>query len=397
MRTMSDREHGQHAEPQPPRGREASASTLTMRSLWRALPSRSRLDQAIAERDRARVERDSLRRALKAARDQRDAAREAVRGAEAQRDLAREDLRNIQSTYDALRDEVISARAEGAAAHESLLSLLREQETTLLREQETTRRTLERSHGEAEEARSERDTQLLASAVDMAREIREMRALEVAMDRRIRFLHRELITDLQAMHQLLDRYRPEARLPAVAGWALSPSGLLALVDLIETRNAVSVVECGSGTSTLWIGYALKRLGRGRVTAIDHLPEYADRTRAIVAAHGLSEFVDVRLAPLSPRQTPRGEFPWYSFHPADVIAPIDVLLVDGPPQSTGRHARYPALPLLLEHLAPRAAIVVDDADRHDETEMLGYWTEEVPRLRRIETAGPGIEVLELEPE
>jgi predicted O-methyltransferase YrrM len=201
------------------------------------------------------------------------------------------------------------------------------------------------------------------------------------------------MTDIQALQQLMSRYAPEARLPPVAGWALSPAGLLALTDIIEKRGARSVVECGSGTSTLWIAYALKRLGRGHLIALDHLSEYASKTRAVVAAHGLSDFVEVRDAPLVPRDTVRGEFSWYSFDAADLRQPVDVLLIDGPPGTTGKHARYPALSVFVDHLAPGAIIVADDVDRRDEREMLEFWLREEPRLRRQESPGAGVEVLE----
>lgn len=214
-------------------------------------------------------------------------------------------------------------------------------------------------------------------------------------DRHMRFMPRELLTDIQALIQLIGRYEPEARLPAVAGWALSPAGLLALAELIITCDARTVVECGSGTSTIWMGYALKRLGRGRLIALDHLPEYADKTRRSVAAHGLQDFVDVRIAPLAALTTVRGEFSWYSLDALQDIESIEVLLVDGPPGATGPHARYPALGAVVEKLAQGAMIVVDDVDRTDEQEMVNYWLAEEPGLSRVESPGHGIEVLQFQ--
>lgn len=311
---------------------------------------------ARSERDQARSERDAARRGLKAARSERDAALESLARAQAERDAALQSL------------------------------------TTALEERDLFGEALLRRVADSERASAERDSGLLRKSEELINEVREMRAMQRAADRRAGQLHRQLMTDIQALQQLLTRYSPEARLPPVAGWALSPSGLLAVADLIETTGARTVVECGSGTSTLWIGYALKRLGRGRVIALDHLPEYAEKTRAIVAAHGLEEFVDVRLAPLAPRQTPRGEFSWYTFDTAELTEQIDVLLVDGPPQATGRHARYPALPVFVSKLAAGAVVVADDTDRPDEAEMLEFWLAEEPRLTRAESPGSGIEVL-----
>ncbi|WP_051172732.1 class I SAM-dependent methyltransferase [Microbacterium indicum] len=213
-----------------------------------------------------------------------------------------------------------------------------------------------------------------------------------AVQRTLKFMPRELLTDTQAMYQLMQRYRPMATLPNIAGWALSPTGLLALTDIVVKSQATTVVECGSGTSTLWLAYAMRSLGRGKVTAIDHLPEYVERTRAIIREHDLEDYAEVVHAPIVERSTPRGDYPWYGFTLDEIDGAIDVLLVDGPPQSTGSHARYPAIPAFAPRLARGAWLVADDVDRADEQEMIEWWLEEEPRLSRDSTPGPGLEIL-----
>ncbi|WP_454167394.1 class I SAM-dependent methyltransferase [Microbacterium lacticum] len=212
------------------------------------------------------------------------------------------------------------------------------------------------------------------------------------VDRRIDRLPALLLTEMQAMQQLFQRFSPRATLPLIAGWALSPRGLLTLTDLIADTDAHLVLECGSGTSTLWMAYALQRKGGGKAIALDHLPEYADRTRAMIHAHGLDDFADVRLSPLVPRATPRGEFLWYDFDADSLAGPIEVLLVDGPPGDTGPHARYPALPVLVDHLAVGAHVLMDDVNRRDEREVLDIWLSEVPGLSRLVPPGMGLELL-----
>ena len=309
----------------------------------------TRTRQAIAERDLARSERDAARKALKAARAERDAAR-------AERDAAREALAAARADAIATRElarEVMSAAdAEREARLETLMKTLLDQ---------TRRATRYAKEAEAQ----------------------------------VRLLHRELLTDIQALDQLLNRYSPEATLPPIAGWALSPVGLLALTDVIETRKARTVLECGSGTSTLWMAYALKHIGHGQVIALEHLPEYAENTRDVIRVHSLSDFAEVRDAPLVPHETSRGQFLWYGVDASDLPGPIDVLLVDGPPGGTGRHARYPAISVLRDRLAPNAVIVADDTERDDEREILEFWEQDEPRLRRVDTPGPGITVLALD--
>ena len=187
----------------------------------------------------------------------------------------------------------------------------------------------------------------------------------------LRMMSRDSLTQTQALLQLHDQFAPTAPLPAVAGWAMEPTALVELVNLIARLRPQLVVECGSGTSTLWIAYALRRNGSGRVVSLDHKAEYAAASSRVIADHGLTEWAQVQHAPLTPTSTPRGDMPWYS---ADLtgLDGIELLLVDGPPQATGELARYPALPVLADRLAPGAHILFDDADRPGEVAALDAW-------------------------
>ena len=57
----------------------------------------------------------------------------------------------------------------------------------------------------------------------------------------------------------------------------------------------------------------------------------------------------------------------------------MLVIDGPPETTGPLARYPAGPLLFPRLKPGASIFIDDAHRHDEKEAVARWLRERPDL------------------
>ncbi len=208
---------------------------------------------------------------------------------------------------------------------------------------------------------------LLTDEAERARKHRQ------SMRSRLRAMSRDSLTQNQALLQLHGQFAPNAPLPAVAGWAMEPTALVELVNLISRLRPQLVVECGSGTSTLWIAYALRRNGSGRVVALDHDAEYAAASNRVIAEHGLSDWAQVQHAPLAPTSTPRGDMPWYS---ADLtgLAGIELLIVDGPPQATGELARYPALPVLADRLAPGAHILFDDADRPGEVAALDTWRE-----------------------
>ncbi len=190
----------------------------------------------------------------------------------------------------------------------------------------------------------------------------------------------KLLTQVQALEQIRDKFHVPGPLPDVGGWALDPTGLLWLIDEIERRRPAYVVECGSGTSTFWIAIALRQNGQGQVVSLEHHRKFAERTRSVLARHGLTDVAEIRHAPLVATQTPRGNFRWYDIDP-EHIGPIDLLVVDGPPGTMGPLARYPALPSLHRALTPGACILVDDMHRVDEKEAVKHWLEEIPKLRR----------------
>lgn len=186
---------------------------------------------------------------------------------------------------------------------------------------------------------------------------------------------------LVALHTLLEPRRP---LPPFSGWAASAELAATLVGLVLERKPQRVLELGSGASSVVIGYALERVGGGRLLSLDHDADYGRQTSDRLERHGLSAHVEVRHAPLVPQQIDGRERPWYDLSNAalDTFAGaggIDLVVVDGPPRESDPEARYPALPLLLDHLAPDAVIVLDDALRDEEQAALRRWTAEVPGL------------------
>lgn len=167
-------------------------------------------------------------------------------------------------------------------------------------------------------------------------------------------------------------------MPASRGWAASPDILLHLVSLVGQTRPATVVDLGSGATTIWMGTAMRHYGvDGRIISIDHDEKFAAITRESVLAHGLAKFVDVRHAPLVEMDLAGERWPWYDQAAFADVERVDLLVVDGPPGVLRDHARYPALPVLAARLAPHARVVVDDYARSDETEMVRRWQSEFP--------------------
>lgn len=195
-------------------------------------------------------------------------------------------------------------------------------------------------------------------------------------DRLLRAQSREF----EALLQLFRGFEPRAPMPSSGDFALNPTDLLDLLHLVRHRRPKLVLELGSGTSSVWLAYALEAHG-GRLVSVDHDPQYAAKTRAALAAHGLDGVAEVRDAPLQPVTVDGTTYRWYDRAAFADLSDVDLLLVDGPPEATGPGARYPALPTLEHRLADTATVILDDANRRHESEALRRWTETVAGLAR----------------
>jgi predicted O-methyltransferase YrrM len=209
--------------------------------------------------------------------------------------------------------------------------------------------------------------------------------------RDLRAATRQVGRDIEASLYLKDVITPRSLLPATGSSALDPRSLAHLLEVIRREEPTCVVELGSGTSTVWLGYALEGSG-ARIVSLEHDPGYAEVTRTELRRHGLEHVVDLRLAPLEPLDLGDGDRTWYSRAAVQDLQHIDVLFVDGPPGSTGPLARWPAVPALGDRLRPGAVVVLDDADRPGEKEAIERWTAEVPGLTREEVGRSRLAVL-----
>jgi predicted O-methyltransferase YrrM len=178
----------------------------------------------------------------------------------------------------------------------------------------------------------------------------------------------------QALFSLSSMLETRKPLPPLTGWAATPELAAWVVALIRETEPRTVVELGSGASTVLIAYALEQQGGGRVVSLDHDAAYAEQTRARLRLHGLNDVAEVLDAPLRPLTLNGEARTWYDVGSLALPDTIDLLLVDGPPHASERQARYPALPVLADRLSDRAVIVLDDADRADERAIVAAWCE-----------------------
>lgn len=185
---------------------------------------------------------------------------------------------------------------------------------------------------------------------------------------------------LEAYVQLQRLVPLSAPMPRAGTWAASEDFLLWLVGHVLHAEPRTIVDLGSGQSSVWMAAALRQAGvPGRVVAVDHDEVYAEQTRQLAREHGVSRWLEVRLAPLVPVTVEGRTSEWYDPSVFEDLEHIDVLSVDGPPGAGREQARWPALPVLKDRLAPGARVVLDDLIRRDEQEIVADWTQRYPQI------------------
>ncbi|HEX4058953.1 MAG TPA: class I SAM-dependent methyltransferase [Galbitalea sp.] len=187
-------------------------------------------------------------------------------------------------------------------------------------------------------------------------------------------LRRSTARDVSALLALYAAVPIEGEVPSPGGWAATPQTLLALVTMVRSLpDGARVVECGSGTSSVWLGLAAKQQNRGiRVVSLDHNEQYFAATADALRRNGIDDVVDLRLAPLEPQVVDGVEFEWYAPSRTADLRDISLLFVDGPPARSGKDARYPAFPYFRTNLVDGAIVVLDDTTRKTEIAIVDKW-------------------------
>jgi predicted O-methyltransferase YrrM len=135
-----------------------------------------------------------------------------------------------------------------------------------------------------------------------------------------------------------------------------------------------ILEMGTGFSSIVAGYSLKLNRKGRLLSLENEASFAVQSGQLIEKHGLGKFVRVLHAPLREVVIGNQNYRWYdtSFLGSLQEHSIDAVFVDGPPGNIQELSRYPALPILFDYLADNVTIIVDDANRTDEKEIIYRW-------------------------
>ena len=208
---------------------------------------------------------------------------------------------------------------------------------------------------------------------------RHLKQFELA-ERRAARGRTHVVSEVSGVIGVYSALNPQIPYPPFGGWSISGDCARRLVELILTNHFDSVIEVGSGLSTLLIAQALEvRGGNGRCIALEHEKSWIDRSNQVLAEHGVSNRAVIVHAPLVDTEIRGENFPWYDLSEVELPDQIGMLFIDGPPKATGTLARYPALPLMIERLGSTSVVLMDDADRPDERAVTERWKAEFPDL------------------
>lgn len=209
---------------------------------------------------------------------------------------------------------------------------------------------------------------------------------EFNLQRYLYYLSYQIPREIEAMDQMVKSLQPVSRVPLLGGWAISPTGTLDIVNVITRQRPETVVECGSGTSTLWMAMAVRDNGCGHIYSLEHDPAFADETRAFLAEHRLSEYVTVIDAPIVEHDDSVSSVEWYDIREIRDLDRVDLLVIDGPPEALGS-LRGGAMTLLSDRLSDGAHVFLDDVNRRAEKQLVQRWLNYYPQLQSQKSSTP----------
>jgi len=181
-------------------------------------------------------------------------------------------------------------------------------------------------------------------------------------------------------------------------WPIEEEFAKYLIYKIITERPVNIVEFGSGTSSLLILKTLEKLGyEYNLTSIDSDESFIEKTKNLLMAEDVYDEKKVKLifAPIKNLKINDSEYKWYDTDKFKFdFEKIDLLFVDGPVGGFCKNARYPAINIMKKYLKTGSVVILHDAKRPDEIEIVEMWKKEnseIKNVYKIETERGGAEI------
>ena len=159
--------------------------------------------------------------------------------------------------------------------------------------------------------------------------------------------------------------------------------LVILINDIVVNKRTSILEFGTGISTVVIANLLKKNGiKACFYSIEGDKSWCDTVNGWLVQNELQDYVNLIYAPLEPIAAEQ-EFttPWYNMVVLEETLGyqlFDMFIVDGPPAFNLelQYARYPALFFIMDRQEESYSLFLHDTDRQGEAVILQNWEEEL---------------------
>lgn len=151
-----------------------------------------------------------------------------------------------------------------------------------------------------------------------------------------------------------------------SGWSLGEEAYCRILDELRAFDVRTVVEFGSGTSTLRLS---RDLPEASILSIESAPEFRRDTESRLASLGGPACVEVDLRPIEWQRHGLGLFRSYAV--GGFPDAIDAILIDGPPITT-RRGREACLYQVFRHARLGARVYLDDYCREAEQQIVRNW-------------------------
>lgn len=163
--------------------------------------------------------------------------------------------------------------------------------------------------------------------------------------------------------------------------SLRPFCLVHMLNDIIINSRRTIIEFGSGISTILIGRLIKKIKlNATLLSIENDLNWIKALSEILRAEQIDDVVNVQYAPLKSTKLALDNNKWYDVkilkeHVKDTK--FDMVIIDGPAAwepGKGR-SRYPAVPFIANKLDKNFSIYLDDAIRPGEREVIKLWEAE----------------------